>query len=110
MMPNGEFARCIHGGRTIVLPVIQDDMYMLLEPMRFEIDIDPLAADNQRISVHGHVSVAISTKPEIMQNAAQRLLGLDETEFTYQASDITRGQFSLAFAESPMPSIAALPR
>ncbi|MFN0058842.1 MAG: flotillin family protein [Planctomycetota bacterium] len=92
-------ARCIHGGGVMVWPVIQDYMYLSLEPMPLEIELtSALSKKNIRVNVPSTFTVGISTQPEIMQNAAERLLGLTEKDITSQARDIILGQMRLVIA------------
>ncbi len=92
-------AKCIHGGGLMVWPVIQDYVYMSLEPMTIEIDLrQALSLQNIRVSVPSTFTIGISTRPDIMQNAAERLLGLSENEISNTASDIILGQLRLVIA------------
>ena len=92
-------ARCIHGGGSLVWPVIQDYQYMSLEPMTIEIDLtSALSKKNIRVNVPSTFTIGISRSPEIMQNAAQRLLSLAEREIAHQARDIILGQTRLVIA------------
>ena len=92
-------ARCVHGGGALVLPVVQDYMYMSLEPMTIEIDLaSALSKKNIRVNVPSTFTVAISTDPQIIQNAAERLLGLPERDIAAQARDIILGQMRLVIA------------
>ncbi|MEM8495704.1 MAG: flotillin family protein [Planctomycetota bacterium] len=74
-------AKCYHGGAAFILPVFQDFAYLSLEPMTIDIELtSALSKKNIRVAVPSTFTVAISTAPEIMQNAAERLLGLREQE------------------------------
>ena len=72
-------AKCIHGGGVFVWPLIQDYAYMSLEPMTIDIELHgALSQKNIRVNVPSHVHRRRSRpSPEIMNNAAERLLGLD---------------------------------
>ncbi len=92
-------AKCIHGGGVFVWPVIQDYVYMSLEPITIEIDLQQaLSLQNIRVNVPSTFTIGISTEPDIMQNAAERLLGLSEKEISATASDIILGQLRLVIA------------
>src|SRR5690606_31827908 len=70
-------AQCVHGGASMVYPVIQDYAYLSLDPIQIEIPLKgALSIENIRVNVPSVFTVAIGTAPEIMQNAAIRLLGL----------------------------------
>ncbi|MHB1157844.1 MAG: flotillin family protein [Phycisphaerales bacterium] len=92
-------AKCVHGGGVFVLPLVQDYAYMSLEPLTIEIDLTAaLSKKNIRVNVPSTFTIGISTQPEIMQNAAERLLGLDERGVAGQARDIILGQMRLVIA------------
>jgi flotillin len=92
-------AKCIHGGGVMVWPVIQDYVYMSLEPMTLEIDLtSALSKQNIRVNVPSTFTVGISTEPDIMNNAAERLLGLADADIASQAKDIILGQLRLVIA------------
>ncbi len=81
-----EAATCIHGGAKFVLPLIQDFAYLSLEPIQIEIPLrGALSMENIRVNVPSVFTVAIGTAPELMQNAAIRLLGMPRREINKQA-------------------------
>jgi flotillin len=95
----GRSANCIHGGGAFILPVIQDWKYLSLSPIPIEIDLrGALSKQNIRINTPSTFTVGISTREEIMLNAAERLLGLDEAHIKDQALDIIIGQLRLVIA------------
>lgn len=88
----GRSARCIHGGGAFVIPIIQDYQFLSLQPMPIEINLTgALSKQNIRVNVPSTFTVAISTDPRIMNNAAERLLGLDERQIKEQAQEIIWG-------------------
>ncbi len=92
-------SKTYHGGATLVWPVVQDYAYLSLEPITIDIDLaSALSKKNIRVAVPSTFTVGISTEPQIMQNAAQRLLGLRENEIATQARDIILGQMRLVIA------------
>ena len=92
-------AKCIHGGGTFVVPLLQDYAYLSLEPLPIEIDLtSALSLKNIRVDVPSTFTIGISTQPDIMNNAAERLLGLRENEIAAQARDIILGQMRLVIA------------
>ena len=99
-------ARCIHGGATFVWPLVQDYAKLSLEPMQIEIPLrDALSSENIRVNVPSVFTVAIGTSPELMQNAAIRLLGLSITEIEKQAADIIFGQLRQVIASMQIEDI-----
>ena len=92
-------ARCVHGGGTIIIPLLQDYGVLSLEPMTTDIDLrGALSKGNIRVAVPTTITFGISTREGIMINAAERLLGLSKNEIIAQASDIILGQLRLAIA------------
>src|SRR5438552_18251780 len=89
----GNTARCIHGGAAFVMPLIQDYAFLNLEPHQIEIPLKgALSAENIRVNVPSVFTVAIGTDPEVMQNAAIRLLGLNTNEMKEQVEHMIFGQ------------------
>ena len=92
-------AKCIHGGGTFIIPLIQDFGVLSLEPMTTDIDLKgALSKGNIRVAVPATFTFGISTHENIMHNAAERLLGLSKSDIIAQASDIILGQLRLAIA------------
>lgn len=92
-------AKCVHGGGTFIIPLIQDYGVLSLEPMTTDIDLKgALSKGNIRVAVPSTFTFGISTKDSIMINAAERLLGLSKQDIIVQASDIILGQLRLAIA------------
>src|SRR5690606_24654989 len=72
-------AKTIHGGAAMVWPLIQDYAYLNLEPITVEIDLrGALSLKNIRVNVPSSFTIGIGIAPQLMSNAAERLLGLDE--------------------------------
>lgn len=99
-------AKCIHGGAAFVWPVIQAYNYMDLTPLSLSVDLrNALSRQNIRIDVPSRFTVGISTEPGIMQNAAERLLGLKMAEVQELARDIIFGQLRLVVATMDIEEI-----
>lgn len=95
----GKSAKCVHGGGSFVLPIIQDWQFLSLNPLPIDIDLrGALSKQNIRINTPSTFTVAISTREDIMLNAAERLLSLDEEQIKIQALDIILGQLRLVIA------------
>jgi len=92
-------AKCIHGGGTFIIPLLQSYAYLNLEPMTIDIELQSaLSKKNIRVNVPSTFTIGISTEPDIMNNAAERLLGLNDKEVAAQARDIILGQMRLVIA------------
>lgn len=102
----GEAATCIHGGARFVVPLIQAHGWLSLEPMQIEIPLrGALSMENIRVNVPSVFTVAVGTTPELMQNAAIRLLGLTGSEIKRQAEDIIFGQLRQVIASMRIDEI-----
>lgn len=102
----GQSARCIHGGGTLVWPLIQDYSYMSLTPMTIGIPLqNALSLQNIRINVPSTFTVGISTEPAIMNNAAERLLNLAPQRIEEMAKEIIFGQLRLTVASLTIEQI-----
>ena len=89
----GDAATCIHGGARLVVPLFQDYGWLSLEPIRVEVSRKVTSSGRSIADPLPRVfSVAIGTTPELMQNAAIRLLGLTADEMKQQAEDIIVAQ------------------
>ncbi|MHC4993070.1 MAG: flotillin family protein [Planctomycetota bacterium] len=92
-------AKCHHGGGAFVWPLIQDYMFLRLEPLVIDIPLEgALSQNNIRVNVPATFTVGISTDPVLMNNAAERLLGLEDAKIRDQAQDIILGQLRLVIA------------
>ncbi|MBO5871454.1 MAG: flotillin family protein [Bacteroidaceae bacterium] len=92
-------AKCVHGGGTFVWPVIQDYAYLSLTPIGIDANLtNALSRQNIRVDVPCRFTVGISTEPESMLAAAERLLGLQSSQIQEMARDILFGQLRLVIA------------
>ena len=99
-------AKCIHGGAAFIIPIIQAYQYMDLTPISINVDLkNALSKQNIRVDVPSRFTVGISTEPGIMQNAAERLLGLKLAEIQELAKDIIFGQLRLVIATMDIEEI-----
>jgi len=99
-------AKCIHGGAAFVWPVFQAYDFLDLTPISISVDLtNALSRQNIRIDVPSRFTVGISTEQGIMQNAAERLLGLKLNEIQELARDIIFGQLRLVIATMDIEEI-----
>jgi flotillin len=102
----GDTSKCVHGGASFVWPLIQDYSYLSLEPIQIEIPLrGALSIENIRVNVPSVFTVAIGTTPDVMQNAAIRLLGLDTADIRKQAEEIIFGQLRQVIASMRIEDI-----
>ncbi|MCK9254746.1 MAG: flotillin family protein [Bacteroidales bacterium] len=99
-------AKCIHGGAAFIWPVIQDYQFLELTPFSIEINLrSALSKQNIRVDVPSRFTVGVSTEDSVMTNAAERLLGLTQTDISKLAEDILFGQLRLVVATMDIEEI-----
>jgi flotillin len=101
-------ARCIHGGASFIWPVFQSYAFLDLTPISIECNLtNALSKQNIRVDVPCRFTVGISTEPDNMTNAAERLLGLTTDQIQNIATDILFGQLRLVIATMDIEEINA---
>lgn len=104
----GQSAKCIHGGAAFIMPVIQDYEFLDLTPISIEVNlVNALSKQNIRVNVPSRFTIGVSTEPGVMQNAAERLLGLGLAEIQELAKEIIFGQLRLVVASMDIEEINA---
>ena len=104
----GRSAKCIHGGATFIMPIVQSYAFMDLNPINIDVPLKgALSSQNIRVDVPSSFIVGISTQPEIMQNAASRLLGRSRQDIRDLASEIIMGQMRVVIASLTIEEINA---
>lgn len=92
-------AKCVHGGGAFVWPVFEDYAYLSLTPIGIDANLtNALSRQNIRVDVPCRFTVGISTDPDSMLAAAERLLGLQSSQIQEMARDILFGQLRLVIA------------
>lgn len=101
-------ARCYHGGGRMVWPIIQDYGYLSLTPIGIDANLtNALSRQNIRVDVPCRFTVGISTDPDYMLNAAERLLGQSPAQIQEMARDILFGQLRLVIATMSIEELNA---
>ncbi len=99
-------AKCVHGGAAFIWPIIQDYSFLYLTPISIEVNlINALSKQNIRVNVPSRFTIGVSTEPSVMQNAAERLLGLDQDMIQELAQEIIFGQLRLVVASMDIEEI-----
>jgi flotillin len=102
----GQSSRCIHGGGALIWPLIQDFAFLELTPMTIAIPLQgALSLQNIRVNVPSTFTVGVSTNPSIMNNAAERLLRLQQSDIEEMAKEIIFGQLRLTIASLTIEQI-----
>ena len=101
-------AKCVHGGGQFVWPIIQDYAYLSLTPISIDANLtNALSRQNIRVDVPCRFTVGVSTEPECMVAAAERLLGLTAGQIQELARDILFGQLRLVIATMSIEELNA---
>ena len=97
---NSSNCKCIQGGAKFIIPVLQGYSIMKMTPRQITCNLTN-ALDSQKIetALKTVITVAISTNPEIQQNASSRLLGLSDEETNSLISEICFGSLRLVVSE-----------
>jgi flotillin len=103
---NNLSAKCYHGGAAFIWPIIQDYQFLDLTPIPIDIKLEgALSQQNIRVNTPSTFMVGISTEPGVMENAAERMLGLDLNQVQQLARDIIFGQMRVVIATMPIEEI-----
>ena len=93
-------AKLYHGGAAFVWPIIQGYEFLSMKPMQIDCKLTgALSAQNIRVDVPTTITVAISTDHDVMQNAAERMLGLSIDDKQNLITDVVYGQMRLVIAD-----------
>ncbi len=99
-------SRCIHGGAAFIFPIFQDYSFLDLTPISIEVNLtNALSKQNIRVNVPSRFTIGISTEPSVMQNAAERLLGLTLEAIKDLAQEIIFGQLRLVVVSMDIEEI-----
>jgi len=99
-------AKVIHGGASFIWPIFQDYEFMDLTPIPIIVDLKgALSNQNIRVNIPARFMIGISTEPGVMQNAAERLLGLTQQNIHDLAADIIFGQLRVVIATMKIEEI-----
>jgi len=102
----GRSSKTMHGGGAFVWPLIQDYAYISLTPITINIPLEnALSLQNIRINVPSTFTVGVSTASEIMSNAAERILHLQQAAIEEMAKEIIFGQLRLTVASLTIEQI-----
>ncbi len=98
--PGNKSAKLYHGGAAFVWPIIQGYDFLSMKPLQIDCKLTgALSAQNIRVDVPTTITVAISTEPDVMQNAAERMLGLTLEDKQNLITDVVYGQMRLVIAD-----------
>lgn len=82
------------------MAIIQGYSFLNMKPMQIDCKLTgAISKQNIRVDVPTTITVAVSTEPEVMQNAAERLLGLNIEAQQELIKDVVYGQMRLVIAD-----------
>ena len=103
---DGRSPKCIHGGAAFVWPIFQDYQYLDLTPIPIDIKLEGLPSRQKiRVNMPATVTIGISTKAGVMQNAAERMLGLDLNQIRLIGQEIISGQMRVVVASMDIETL-----
>lgn len=100
--------RCLNRGGAFIWPLIQEYSYLSLTPVILGAELrDAMSGDDMHVDASARMSVAISTEPELMPNAAKHLLNASEERIQSLAHDILLAQLRRLLATTSMEGFSA---
>ena len=107
---DGRSSKCIHGGAAFVWPIFQAYQYLDLTPIPIAIKLEGVPSRQKiRVNMPATVTIGISTKDGVMENAAERMLGLDLNQIRMLGQEIIYCQMRLAIASIDIESVNSDP-
>ncbi len=104
--PNG--IKIKTGGATFVIPVLQGSQKLSLEPFAVDVDLrGALSKKNIRVNTPSTFTLAVSSSPDMLNNAARRILDLKDSALIEQSQDIILGQLRAVIAGLTIEEINA---
>ena len=94
------------GGATFVWPVIQAYKFLDLIPFEKKLDQEFSTRDNVSIPVISTINFGISNHPDCINNAAERLLGLENDHVENIGLSIINHKIQIIFKELDLVSLA----
>ena len=107
---DGKSFKCIHRGAAFVWPIFQAYQYLDLTPIPIAIKLEGVPSRQKiRVNMPATVTIGISTKDGVMENAAERMLGLDLNQIRMLGQEIIYCQMRLAIASIDIESVNSDP-
>lgn len=99
-------AKVLHGGGTFVWPVIQEFSFLDKAPISTDVDLKgALSKQNIRVDVPSSFTFRIGGTPELMNAAAENLLGQTPDDIEKQAREMIFGQLRATIATMDIEEI-----
>jgi flotillin len=88
-VPGDKPFRCIHGGGVLIWPLIQDYRFIPLAPITVPVSLQNVpTSSGDCVDMSGSFTTGVSTRPGVMETAAERLLSLTSREIEALAEEI----------------------
>ena len=101
---------CIHGGACFIWPVLQSHQWLDLSPIPIDLGEKEFSPNEKdRVKIVSKLIAGISTETGIMENAAERLLGLKVGSIRDLTLEITEGCMRSAVKELGAEAIQSDP-
>lgn len=100
-------SKVYHGGAAFVWPVIQGYEVMSIVPLQFTQPVDGLSAQNIITHIPVTLTTAVSRDPKVMQNVAERFLGVDRKQVESTIRQILIGEVRAIMATMNIEEINA---
>jgi flotillin len=106
----GRSSLCIHGGACFIWPVLQSYQWLDLTPIPIDLGEKEFSPNEKdRVKIVSKLIAGISTETGIMENAAERLLGLKVDSICDLTLEITEGCMRSAVKELGAEAIQSDP-
>lgn len=92
--------KCVYGAIVFVKPLIQKCFYLDLSPISVETELKKVAFGEKLLDISVVFTVSVSTEPAVMNNAAERLIGISTELIAVLTKDIICGQIRVMASES----------
>ena len=103
---DGKSFKCIHRGAAFVWPIFQDYQYLDLTPIPIDIKLEGVPSRQKiRINMPATVTISISTKDGVMENAAKCMLGMDLNQIRLIGQEIIFGQMRVVVASMDIETL-----
>ena len=100
--------KVLNGGAAFVWPVIQDHEFIDLTPYDYKLSLKLTTKDLISVVLTGNIAYGVSNRPDLMNAAAERLLGIDSTDVQLLASNIIQSQLTELIGEYDLVDLAVL--
>jgi uncharacterized membrane protein YqiK len=91
--------RIVTGGRVLRKPLLETATWMALGPFPFTLDLRGVFVERERVDLRASAAIAVSTRPDLVDNAVERFLGRSSEEIVEVARQTVEGALRSVAAE-----------